>query len=213
MRTGSELAETILDIVQEPSLDEDAILVKLNEFAIDVAGRVLFPALEAEGTVNTVTTGASVSLPVNFHRNLFACNDPRGSITVLNSKAQLMLRNGTDLSLKQTRTASVAAAKPLLWYAPIPIEATALTLFYHRKPDAVTASAGLTFLPDDSYEVMAINWVCWKLYEKIEQGMEGAKVDTGYYSALYLGMLEELRNALPQGVSMPPPPIATPERW
>lgn len=213
MRTGSELAETILDIVQEPSLDEDAILIKLNEFAIHVAGRVLFPALETEAPVNTVTTAASVSLPVNFHRNLFHCQDAFGVIDVLNSKAQMLVRNGEDLASKGARALTVAAAKPLLWYAPIPTVATVLTISYHRKPSPITSSAGLTFLPDDTFEELAINWVCSRLYSKIEQGMEGNKTDTTFYTNLYLGMLEELMQSLSEGVSMPRPPIAVPERW
>lgn len=213
MRTGSELAETILDTVQEPSIDEDAVLVKLNEFAIHVAGRVLFPALETEATVNTSTMAASVSLPVNFHRNLFHCQDALGVIDILNSKAQVLVRNGGDLSTKGSRALTVAAAKPLLWYAPIPSVATALTISYHRKPSPVTSGEGLTFLPDESFEELAINWVCSKLYSRIEQGMEGNKTDTTFYNNLYLGMLEELRQSLSEGVSMPRPPIAVPERW
>ena len=65
----------------------------------------------------------------------------------------------------------------------------------------------------DGFDDLAINWVCWKLYARIEQGTEGNKTDTSYYSNLYLGMLEELRLSIPQGVSMPSPPVSIPERW
>lgn len=213
MLTATQIADKVLGIVQDPSLDTTTVLAELNAFAAHVTSRVLFPALEAEANVDTSTTAASVNLPDNFQRNLFHCRNAVGQpVAVLTSKAQLALRCGHDLAQTGTRSLWVAPAAPLLWYAPIPTTAETLTLTYHRKPDVVVSGATLSFLPD-GFDDLAINWACWKLYAMIEQGTEGNKTDTAYYNNLYLGMLEELRLSIPQGVSMPKPPISTPERW
>ena len=213
MLNASQIADKVLDIVQGPSFDISTVLAELNAFAAHITSRVLFPALEAEANVVTVTTAASVNLPDNFQRNLFHCRNATGQpVTVLTSKAQLARRCGNDLAQTGTRTIGVAPAAPLLWYAPIPAVAETLTLSYHRKPDVITSASTLSFLPD-GFDDLAINWVCWKLYARIEQGTEGNKTDTSYYSNLYLGMLEELRLSIPQGVSMPSPPVSIPERW
>lgn len=213
MLNASQIADKVLDIVQDPSFDISTVLAELNAFAAHITSRVLFPALEAEANVVTVTTAASVNLPDNFQRNLFHCRNATGHpVTVLTSKEQLARRFGNDLAQTGTRTIGVAPAAPLLWYAPIPAVAETLTLSYHRKPDVITSASTLSFLPD-GFDDLAINWVCWKLYARIEQGTEGNKTDTSYYSNLYLGMLEELRISIPQGVSMPSPPVSIPERW
>lgn len=213
MLKASQIADKVLDIVQDPSFDISTVLAELDAFAAHITSRVLFPALEAEANVVTVTTAANVNLPGNFQRNLFHCRNATGQpVTILTSKVQLALRCGNDLAQTGTRTLGVAPAAPLLWYAPIPTAAETLTLSYHRKPDVITPASTLSFLPD-GFDDLAINWACWKLYAKIEQGTEGNKTDTSYYSNLYLGMLEELRLSIPQGVSMPSPPISIPERW
>ena len=213
MLKASQIADKVLDIVQDPSFDISTVLAELNAFAAHITSRVLFPALEAEANVVTVTTAASVNLPDNFQRNLFHCRNATGQpVTVLTSKAQLARRCGNDLAQTGTRTIGVAPAAPLLWYAPIPAVAETLTLSYHRKPDVITSASTLSFLPD-GFDDLAINWVCWKLYARIEQGTEGNKTVWAYYSNLDLGMLEELRLSIPQGVSMPSPPVSIPERW
>jgi len=214
MATGSELAEQVLDIVQDPSFDEDMVLVQFNKAAAQISAQVLLPFLEATATVIADPTKTAVSLPSNFQRNLFKCDDDTeyNEIKVLNSKAQMIDRLGRSFYIQETLVKAVAVVQPDLLYAPSPVALTNLHLSYHRKPELITSDEIEAFLPE-GYDDMLLNFACWRLYAKLEQGLEGAKTDTNYYRGLYVEQLETLRIAYKQGVSMPDPPVSRGERW
>lgn len=215
MATGGEIAETVLGTVQDDSYDEDSVIKLLNECVAMLSRRLILPSLDAEATVVTVTDAHSVALPATFQRNLYHCQDGNdwNAIEVCNSKDQLSRYYDPRLVKSNTYVKGVAAVRPLLYYAPRPIVATTLTLRFQRKPSIITDTTELdTILPDGFSDIFE-NYATWKLFEKIEQGIEGAKVDTGYHMNLFLGLFDELKSSLTEGVSMPAPPIARMERW
>ena len=211
MATGSEIAEQVLDIVQDPSFDEDTVIARLNECAGSISRRFVLPSLDTEASVVTVEGADSVSLPVTFQRNLYHCRDAAGrSIDVANSKAQLFIDH--EPGKPGVKVRAVAAVGRLLVYVPTPVVAETLTINFQRRPTVITAGAQIDLLPD-GFDDLFVNYALWKLYEKLEQGWEGAKVDTNHYMAIYFGLRDELAIALKEGVSLPPPPIARIERW
>lgn len=216
MKLAGDAAESILDTVQDSAYDEDTVIGLFNQCAKGVSRRLVLPSLDTEGTVTTVTNGPSVALPANFQRNLYYCKDQSISthtIEICNSKDQLARYYDDKLIKTGTRVRGVAAVRPQLYYAPIPTVATTLTLRYQKLPDAINAATNLDAITPDGFSDLWENYALWKLYEKIEQGMEGQKVDTTYYMNLYLGLFDELSTSLKEGVSMPAPPVARMERW
>ena len=215
MATGGEIAEAVLGTVQDDSFDEDSVIKLLNDCMSLLSRRLILPSLDAEATVTTVTNAHSVALPATFQRNLYHCQDGNdwNAIEVCNSKDQLSRYYDPRLGKANTYVKGVAAVRPLLYYAPMPTVATTLTLRFQRLPSVITGSTEVdTILPQGFSDIFE-NYATWKLYSKIEQGMESAKVDTGYYMNLFLGMFDELKLSLTEGVSMPAPPIAQMERW
>lgn len=211
-----DLSESVLSNVQEDSFDDDTILGLLNECAGVLSRKFILPALDAEGTVTALSSSPFVALPVDFQRNLYFCKDASttNDIRVCSSKDQLARYYDQRLVKSATYISGVAAVRPNLYYAPTPVSATTLTLRYQKIPDTITISTELDdyILPHGFSDIWE-SYVLWKLYSKIEQGMEGQKVDTNYYMTLYIGFRDELSTSLKEGVSMPPPPIATPGRW
>jgi hypothetical protein len=215
MATGSEISDIVLNIVQEPSVDEDAVLVKLNDCARWLSSRMILPSLDSSSIVKTVTTGNSVSLPVDFQRNLYSVDDGSAvnSISILNSRAQMIDYCDWNIATKTgTKVRYVSAVRPNILYTPIPTVATDITLGYQRKPTVIKSGTTIDLLPD-GFDDIFTNYACWKIFESIEQGMEGAKTDTNYYMALCMGLRDELELSLTEGVSLPAPPIARMERW
>ena len=211
MATGSEIAEQVLDTVQDTSFDEDTVLAKLNECAGALSRKFVLPSLDAEADVITVTSAATISLPVTYQRNLYHCRDAAGRpIDVANSKSQLFIDH--EPGKPGVKVRAVAAVGRLLVYVPTPAVAETLTINFQRRPTAITAGAQIDLLPD-GFDDIFVNYALWKLYEKLEQGMDGAKVDTNHYMGIYFGLRDELAIALKEGVSLPPPPIARIERW
>ena len=215
MATGGEIAETVLDIVQDASFDEDAVIKQLNDCVAMLSRRLILPSLDAEATVVTVTNAHSVALPSTFQRNLYHCHDGSSSntIEVCSSKTKLSMEYDHSMNKTGTYVNGVSAVRPLLYYTPRPTVATTLTLRFQRIPDVIIPASEIdTILPDGFSDIFE-NYAAWKIFSKIEQGIEGAKVDTGYYMNLFLGLFDELKTALTEGVSMPSPPIAKMERW
>jgi hypothetical protein len=215
METASAIVESVLNTLQDPSLDDDAVLAKMNECARWLSSRIIFPSLETTTVVKTVTTGNTIPLPVNFQRNLFSVDagSSYSGISILNSRNQIAdYCGGPAMVSKPGRVRYVAAIKPNLMYAPIPVVATDMTIGYHRSPDKITASSTIDFIPE-GFEDIFKHYACWKLFNDIEQGMEGAKVDTNLYMSLCMGLREELSIEMKEGVSLPSPPIARMEQW
>lgn len=215
MANGGDVADYVLDVVQDDSFDEDSVLLLLNKCVKMISRKLVLPSLDTEGTVTAVSTGSSVAMPVNFQRNLYHCSDgtPRNVIEVCNSKDQLSRYYDHRLSDTGTQVKGVAAVRPLLYYAPRPAASTVLTLRYQRVPSTITTSTEIDTILPDGFSDLFEHYALWKLYEKIEQGQEGQKVDTNHYMSLFLGMFDELALSLKEGVSLPAPPVATMERW
>lgn len=216
MKLAGDVAEVVLDTVQDDAYDEDTVIALLNQCVQGLSRRLVLPSLETEDTVTTVTDGPSVALPADFQRNLYFCHDQSSSlntIEICNSKDQLSRYYDTRLTATGTVVRGVAVARPRLYYAPIPTVATVLTIRYQMVPGVITETTDLDTITPDGFGDLWENYALWKLYSKIEQGMEGQKVDTTHYMNIYLGLFDELSISLKEGVSLPPPPVARMERW
>lgn len=217
MATGGEVAKTVLQTVRDDRNNEASVIRLLGQCMRELSRDIIFPSLDAEWQVTAVTTGPSVGLPVGFQRNLYQCHDGShftGSITVFNSKSQLSEQLfDPQLNRRGTRVQGVAAVGSRLYYSPIPAVETQLTIRGQSVPPPITATTNLDEIIGIGFEGIWENYALWKLYSQIEQGIDGKKVDTMYYMNLYLGLKDELPGSIKHGVSMPPPPIAIPERW
>jgi hypothetical protein len=72
-----------------------------------------------------------------------------------------------------------------------------LTIGYYKKPEEILDSDGS--YPDGAtgcqhFEECIRSYALWKLYQGIEDGMEGQKVNTGYYKNEFYENLEELKD-------------------
>ena len=195
--TVKELTERILRIVQDRSFTADDVLVYLNECLLEIAGsedpQILLPDLEAQADVTTSTSGPSCDLPENFQKNLFGCysltqNRP---IKVFNSKILLLQRFRPIDQVGLVR--GVAQVGKKLWYQRIPSTAETLTLYFYGKPSPlVDENSRPECLPDHLARRLLENGVIARMYDLIEDGMDGAKVNTTHYLDLYNAALLEL---------------------
>ncbi len=216
MPTGAEVAALVLQIVGDEGDTEDDVLALFDRCAsvITRPPRVL-PALDVQETVTTEVGISFVSLPATFQRNLYACDGGNGApdIEIVPSRAAIFSRYGS-LTRPGTHVRCVAAVRPYLVYAPIPITPQTLTLRFQRTQPAITPTLDLETIVPEGFADLFQHYACWKIFEQIEQGTDGKKIDTNYHMALFLGLLEELDLATKrEGASLPRPPIAVPERW
>lgn len=216
--TVEEMAATVLDtLIPDESFTEDQVIDQFNACVLRVSRRLILPALDTTGTVETVTSAAQVALPTDFQRNLYFCRDesaPQSTVGVFNSQQAMIREFGPAFSTKTgTRVFSVAAVKPFLFYTPNPVAATTLTLKYQRNPAPFDSLMDEFNIFPDGFEDIPYHYACWQLYARIEQGLDGGKVNSNYHRGEYSRMFDELSKSLREGVSMPPPPVVEMGSW
>lgn len=211
---AQELIDNAIDAVQPGSDGYSAtwFLAKLNEFAKRISSHrnILLPALDTEATVTAVSSASSVNLPANYQRNLYSCQRVSDGqfVHVANSRKNIIDGYGGVYPTYTGPVDMVAAVSPTLIYAPKPVTDEDLTIRYYRNPSAITFGTDLlSLLPDGFDYELPYHYLCWKAFERIEQGLEGAKVDTNYHMSIYLGMQDQLELHLREGVSLPDPPV------
>lgn len=211
MSTAIDLIEEVQDVIQDDAYDEDMILALINKAMGIISSKVLLPGLETTGTVSTTADVNTVPLPADYHRELFEVHNANTERNVLlfSTTASLYRRCPRAVKGESGDVMAIAMLGNNLLVHFIPTSAQDLTLWYYRKPAPLVAD---TDEPDGlplQFHDMLTNYAAWKLFDKIEDGIEGKKVNTDHYMTLFIDALE---NGLPcyvedLGVSRREPPV------
>jgi hypothetical protein len=193
---AEELVEEVLRIiVQDPAFDEPLALRFINRAQLFAAERILMPALSGgSGFVTTVTDGTEVELPDDFHRELYSATINGNEIEIFANKGLAFQALGHGP--KSGSVACCAVDRTFLFYMDVPAVPVQIDLLYYRNPVPMTIDP--ESFPDgmnrqsDIFDTFIISYACWKIYQEIEQGLEGKKIDTMYNKALVDQTFEEL---------------------
>lgn len=211
MATVIDLIEEVQDVIQDDAYDEDTILSLLNRAMGLISSKVLLPGLEAMSSLATAPAVNVVSLTADYHRELFKAYNATTECGILlfSSTASLYRRCPRAVKAEVGDVKFVALTGKSLMIHAVPASAQDLTLWYYRKPVVlVEDNDEPDGLPPQFHDMLS-NYAAWKLFDKIEDGIEGKKVNTDHYMTLFLDALE---NGLPSyieglGVSRREPPV------
>ena len=208
--TGDDLLLKVRRTVLNSSVEEDDIYSLFNEGLIDITSRVLIPALEAIGTVDTVVGESEVATPEGYQRGLFDCQDASGlPVGVVASKRQLLAKYG-NLAFTGDVRHVCAPDEDRVIYAPIPTEVSTLTLSYYEYPAVVKSSTSPVCLPSNFHRAL-FHYAVFSLFDDIEQGEEGEKVNTMRHEGRYEAMVTKIALFFKEGKSHPKPPVTVGE--
>ncbi|MFV0437499.1 MAG: hypothetical protein ACK5PS_08935 [Desulfopila sp.] len=211
---GSELVDEVLDIVSDPSITRDKALGMLNRGMSYVAGQVLLPGLATGvGRVTTSIGQNSSPLPADYQREIFWAR-VAGEPVAIYANLGVMLADGFSLELQAGRVLAIVPNGGDLIYQLTPTEPTDIDIRYYRlpipmqdkrssMPDGLGNSPGMI----DAYDQTLIHYGCWRLYERIEQGLEGGKVDSQYHEGQCRAELIKLEAAVRKERPRQPPPV------
>jgi len=188
--SGESLIDDVVRIVKDDSYEREFILDLLNKGHLEVAGVVLMPGL-ANGfdDVDTDPDENSVELPEDYHRNIYLATS-NGVKLKIYSNIGIMLSDGYMGDMTAGSLLAVTVLAGNLFYQQVPVEATTISLRYYRKPALIADST--TSLLDSlegteqkspDLEEALVSYAVKKIMREIEQGLEGAKVDTDFYEA------------------------------
>lgn len=190
----SSLRAEVILLVDDDSVATSTIVdEKLNEGLGDVAGRVLLPDLETNSTVDTDTDN-NVSMPDDYHRHLSPwahSTTHNRRIKVYKSLPQLLKWFSTiDLA---GNVVGVAKQGTNLYYQRIPSSAETIMLNYFKYPTTMSADDDEPdCLPAHLHSKLLVNYACWELFKRIEDGVEGEGSSTARHEKFYLDAVADL---------------------
>ena len=210
--TLKQVSDQIKLITQDSTYDV-YITEYVNDVCNELCGEILFSELESSDTVTTSVGYDYVSLPADYHRGLYAVyeNSAKQRIPVLSHNV-LFERFGYAPDTAGDISA-VAVAGKKLYYRYIPTSASVLALKYYRTPEVLSDDTDvLDFLTSDEEPAgkwAVIHGVCKKIFDQIEDGIDGRKANTQLHEARYenekLKLLKRSRHDMLIAPSVPNP--------
>ena len=236
MATASELIADVRRLIQDDSYGDETILGFLNDGITEIAawdnddpklglvGNILLPALETSAVVTTSLTDAFVALPGNYAKGLYKVTFAGQSYQIeILSNMRVMLERWDDDLTNEGDVEEVTIMGGRLYYQPIPIEATELTLWFYRLPTLLANvdpsgentsfmdSGDTTFQGDDDtgfmdsladdipyclpvplHKSLLVNYAAKEIFNEIEDGIEGRKINAERYEIRYQQALAAL---------------------
>lgn len=184
--TTHTLADDVLRIVQDPSYSYDDVLELFNDCQMDLAGEFLLPDLDVWVDLDTDPNVDHVRLPVRYMKNLRYAHSTTHNREVkrYGGLSQLYRLFST---LDQTgRVLGVCAQGMDLYYQRVPSTAETIRINYYRHPERLESRHDKpTCLPDHLAKPLLKHYALKELYNEIEDGIEGAKINTQKHENMY----------------------------
>jgi len=203
----SELVAAVTTIIQDASFTEDIIISRLNEAQSEVAGGVQstlgswltppLPELLTIDTIDTVTDAAYVAMPTNFQRTLqFAASSEGNEIDIADSFISFV--EVYPLLDKSSSVVECCEFGNNFYYQGIPTASAEITIHYYRLPTDMSADADEPDgIPSHLHRGLLINHACWKIYDLIEDGIDGVMPNTEKYMDLFFNAARILELFIP----------------
>jgi hypothetical protein len=191
--TSHDLIEEVMSAVQDASYTEGAILELFNECLLELAGEFLLPDLEAWADVATTANINQTRLPADYMRELryahsLTHNRP---IRVYGSAAQIV--RWFAVQDQAGRVIAVAPKGRNLFYQRVPGSAESIRINYYRFPTRLQVRADKPLeIPWHLAKPLLKHYALRELFSLIEDGMEGAKVNTAYHDKRFTAAKEAL---------------------
>jgi hypothetical protein len=207
MATLAALRTRVAKIVDDEDFLED-IPVFLNQGVQEIAGGMQsavgdyitppLPDLFSIGTVTTVTDAAYVAMPATFQRSLVAAVDEDGTeLDIAHSWQEFI--EAQPLLDRSGRIYEVVEQGGNLYYQGIPTAAETVTVHFYRKPVDMSSDTSVPDgIPTHLQDPLLVNFACYKIFELIEDGIEGPGVNTQRYEKRFLQALKTLEMTIPR---------------
>ncbi len=197
----SDLLDVIEKKVQDSSFDrEEDFLRLLNDGLLFLAQTYRLPALQATDTVDTEADINYVEMPVDYFSNLYhVYNDTMKCPVRLCYTRQTLHRMFVNDFQAQGKVEAVCCEGRILHYRRVPKDPETLTLEYYTVPDILEDSEASVpdCIPEGLHSQLLLNFVLWKVFDSIEDGVEGQKINTQYYQQEFAGGIALLQVAIP----------------
>lgn len=176
-----EIRTEIENITQDSSFSETTLNEYIDQAILYVAAQVDIPELKRISTVDTILGQAYTSLSGlagGFSGKLRRVKNADGdNISIFSDLALLMDEYSTMDEAGDVE--AVALEGSILWYQNIPEAAETLTCLYYKNPTVLSTDDDIpSDFPEHLHRQLFVYGSTWLIYDQIEDGIDGEKVNT-----------------------------------
>jgi len=203
--TLKEMRDLITSIINDSEYTSTIIDAFINEGVLAVATGVMLPGrfdlsppLPSLYKTDTVATDANnnADLPSDYNRDVVKVSDSDGNkITI--EPSFMKFTNETKSEAGTISLVSIHGDK--LYYDRVPSSPATLTVGYYSNPSTLTDDGDIpTEIPLVLHRQLIVGYALKEIYNEIELGMAGQKVDTRNYEAIFNQGLVRLQQLIPE---------------
>jgi len=197
--TFKEMQDEVFIILKDTSL-QSRIPAILNDAYQEVVDEVHIPALKTLTTVSTVVGQSFCNLPTGMIGSLLYAGTLTSKLSVANGGLLELLSLDPGLTTLG-EVWKVAQEGAVLWYISQPETATSIYVLVYKAPVALVQDGDVpSVLPAMLHRHLLVYQAAAILYNEIEEGVDGEKVNTKTYHELYQSGLNRLREWLAKQV-------------
>lgn len=193
--TFAEMVQEVKNIVNDSSYD-DSIPGYVNEAILQASGEVNLPDLKRIGVATTaedlmytslvgVSEGFNGRLSKLLDQTIVRYADLESMLSAIQGQSRELTENGA--------VEMVALEGRTLWYFPIPKPAQNLTCVLFGNPPVLADEDEPTWMPEICHRNICVHGAVMMHFERIEDGIDGEKVNTNYHTTQYLKGLQQLK--------------------
>jgi len=210
MPTLNELNSRVRLIIQDDSPD---ILAAINSYINEgievVAANVLLPLLEESAEIDTLATATEIDIPSswNYDRNLYYAESLTNEKELEVYSSEALFAREYPKFRAEAREGPIEAvtehASKLVYY---PIAAETLLCKYYKKPTLLVEGTDTpSYIPSHLQYRLLVSYVAGEIFSMIEDGVDGAQVNTQFHMSRFQKALEDLDEYFRAGRSRPEP--------
>lgn len=180
-----ELQREVRNLIDDASTDILLnVPIAVNEAVAWVAEEADLPTLKTFFSLTTIVGQAWVNFPDTFSGRLTYCGTSDGEISIIEGGLEALVRLYPTLA-EDGDVEYVAVEGSLLWYQPIPSDATVLSCVgFNITTDLVLNTDIPSSIPVLYHRSAIVNKAVSILYDSIEDALEGGKPNTMHYRGL-----------------------------
>ena len=189
--TLEELIDEVQNVIQDAVWTDAMITTLLNRGQLIVASGIILPgkyqltpplpALYTTGTVDTTLLSGVCSLPDDYNRSVVQIlNADYETIKLYPSFRQFLTRN-PEQEAGDVRACAIHGNR--LLYRDIPATAETLTVHYYQNPTELEDDDDEPdCIPEILQKPLLVGYACSQIFNQIEDGIEGQKINTAFWN-------------------------------
>ena len=192
----SELVQETKNIIQDSSFDA-LVPGYVNEAFLQASGKINIPDLKRIVSIKTAPRQMYVNLTGlanGFNGRLSKINDTTiKRCSQLEVMLGIIQRDGREIT-EQGPIEYVALEGNLLWYFPVPVTPQTVLAVVHSSPTIMEATDDYPLeFPDICHRNIGVHGAAFLAFQAIEDGIEGAKVNTTHHYTMYEKGIQQLQ--------------------